>query len=164
MFFQATRPGAPTVGLGVLLLLSLTYILTTSWPGSRARAPHSPVGSTPVEPGNLLYPQVVVTGDSIAERSFENGPGYGSTLVSMVRIFVGESHRLSFLCLIRPWISMPDVWMFSTEASVASKFLQSGYTSSDTVSMTLHRLQQLSTALTEIQGGYAVHQREAFCD
>ena len=86
MFFQATRPGASTVGLGVLLLLSLTYILTTSWPGYRVTTPHSPVRSTPLEPGSLLYPQVVVTGDSIAERSFENGPGYGSTLVSMVRM------------------------------------------------------------------------------
>jgi hypothetical protein len=53
------------------------------------------------------YPQVLIIGDSIAERSFENGDGYGARLSSMVR----ETHVRYFLVNSRGLsISTPERW------------------------------------------------------
>jgi hypothetical protein len=74
-----------TYALGSLVVLSLIYFLSTPY---RSIVPESRPpqlvfsGSSPL--ANSPYPQVVVTGDSIAERSFEDAQGYGSKLASMV--------------------------------------------------------------------------------
>jgi len=118
------RQGAPirsahpsTYALVLVTLLSLVFFLSPS--RSVERSPvsiqeviqHEPVAKATT---NRLYPQVVVLGDSIAERSFDEAEGYGIKLTTMVRnaehMFRPSSSR-SMLLVVRwqdgrsePWI------------------------------------------------------------
>jgi hypothetical protein len=94
------RQGAPirsfhpsTYALAVVTFLSLSFILAPSWISKRDSSLDR--HATPHEENftkattNRLYPQVVVLGDSIAERSFDEAEGYGIKLTSMVSAVAG---------------------------------------------------------------------------
>lgn len=103
MLPQFTRAGnaarslhTSTYLLGVIVLLLVT-ILLSSWRGSTdgyTQAITQSLGNTPSAGGSAstshLYPRVVITGDSIAVKSFDYGESFGSKLAKMV---CRQSHR-----------------------------------------------------------------------
>lgn len=88
------RQGAPirsfhpsTYGLVLVTVLSLLFILSPS----RSAGPETLTAQRiptyellPQADVDRTYPQIVVLGDSIAERSFDEAEGYGIQLTSMV--------------------------------------------------------------------------------